>query len=134
MVKPSLFNLTTDYASLANDAGTTVSIISPGGAIIAGASFATYNFDTVIGKQASLNRIQISSSKNSNIRYSTQTLAYSRSGSPGPYTVLAYAFRTSPSTLRCRVYIQNPYIDTLTTEAGNETFTFHIDTFIPPFT
>lgn len=133
MVKPSLFNLTTDYATLGNDAGGTGSATVAGAQVIAGAGHLEYSQDLFIGAQASINRLQISSSKDSNIRYSTQLLSYGRTGSLGTYSIVAFAYRIAPSTLRCSVYIQNPYAGAMTTAAGDETFIFYIDTFIPPF-
>lgn len=133
MTQPSKFILSTDFATLKNDAQTSTSVTFPASTVVVGSSYAEFHVDLVIGKQASLNRIQIASSKDSNKRYIGKTLGYSRSGSLGAYTILAYTTRISSSTLRCTVYLQNLYGGNMTSEAGNETFSFFIDTFIPPF-
>lgn len=133
MVKPSLFILTTDYATLGNDDGTTISVTAPGFQPIGAGATLTYSTDVVIGAKASLNRIQISSSKDSNTPYETLSLSFLRVGSPSPYNIVAYAFRIDTSTLRCQIIIPNPTGAPMITEAGDETFTFDIDTFIPPF-
>lgn len=137
MTKPSNFIMTTDYATLQNDDGTSTTVTAPGSASVPGSSYVEYHTDLTIGAQASINRVQIASSKDSNTRFATQALYYLRTGTVGgvatPYNILAFAYRTSATNLRCQVYIPNPNLTTLTTASGNETFTFYIDTFIPPF-
>lgn len=133
MVKPSDFILNTDYATLKNDNEATVSVTAPGSAALASGGSLTYSADRVIGSKASINRVQISSTKDSNIKYGTNALIYSRTGSLGSYSIYAYVFSSGPDTVRFQVLIPNPYGAPMTTEAGDETFNFDIDTFIPPF-
>lgn len=137
MTKPSNFILTTDYATLQNDDGASTTITAPGSVSVSGSSYVEYHVDLTIGAMASINRVQIASSKDSNTRYATQSLIFLRTGTVGgvstPYNILAFAYRTSATNLRCQVYIPNPSASTLTTASGSEIFTFYIDTFIPPF-
>lgn len=137
MTTPNQFILTSDFASLKNDAGTTVKVTFPGSSSVAGGSYKEVATDVVIGTKASINRTQISSSKDANTRYAGLYLSYTRTGThagvASPYTLFAFVYRTSPTTLRCSAYVANPYAGTLTTAATDETFTFYVDTFIPPF-
>jgi hypothetical protein len=142
MVKPSQFILTTDYATLKNDDADSTSVTAPGAQVVPAAvgplgGYLEYHTDLEVGVQGSITRLQISSSKQSNIVYSTRTLSLDRTGTvlgmPAIYSVVAFTYRVGPTTLRCQVYIQNPNADPLTTEAGNETFTFYVNTFIPPY-
>ena len=137
MTKPSNFLVTTDYATLQNDDGGTTTVTAPGSASVTGSGSVEYHSDLAIGANASINRVQISSSKDSDTRYATQALYFQRSGTAGgsatSYNILAFVYRTSATNLRCQIYIPNPSSSTLTTASGNETFTFHVDTFIPPF-
>ena len=137
MSTPSNFIANSDFATFKNDDGTVATVLFTGSTNVAGNSSSTVTTDITIGEQASVNRIQISSSKDSSLRYSTLSLSYNRtgtvSGSPAPYDIFAIVTRTSATNLRCSVYVPNPYGSTLTTASGNETFTFYIDTFLPPF-
>lgn len=137
MVKPSSFITSSDYATLKNDDSTIATVVFPASVAIAGSGSRTETFDVTIGAKGAINRIQISSSKDSSKRYVTQTLAYTRTGTvggfPTPYSILAFVSRTSATNLRCTVYVPNPSGSTLTTASGDETFVFYIDTFIPPF-
>ena len=143
MTKPSQFILNTDYATLKNDASGTVSVTAPGSQVVPAAvgpvgGYLEYHTDIEIGVAGSITRLQISSSKESNTVYSTRTLDILRLGTvlgfPGvPYNIIAFTYRTAPTTLRCIVYVSNPNTDPLTTAVGDETFTFYVNTFIPPY-
>lgn len=133
MATPTNFILNSDFASLKNDDGTSVSVTFGGSTVISANSTASVTQDVVIGAQSSINRVQIASSKDSNKRYSTQALSFSRVGSAGIYNIYAFVSRISSTTLRCRVYVPNPFGSSLTTASGDETFTFYIDTFLSPF-
>lgn len=143
MTKPSQFILTTDYATLKNDDSDSSTVTAPGAQVVPAAigpvgGYVEYHTDVSIGTQGAISRLQIASSKGSDIVYSTRTLSFNRTGTilgnPADYSIIAFAYRVAPTTLRCQVYIQNPNSDPLVTEAGNETFTFYLNTFLAPFT
>lgn len=143
MVKPSHFILTTDYATLKNDDSDALQVTAPGAQAVPSATgplggFLEYHQDIEVGAQGSVTRLQISSSKDSNTVYSTRDLSVQHNGTVGGipgflYSVTAFTYRVSSTTIRCQVYILNPYSGILTTETGDETFTFYINTFIPPY-
>lgn len=137
MPKAESFILSTDFATLKNDAAASTSVTAPGSATVVGGSYVEYHSDLNIGVVGSLTRIQVSSSKNSNSIQVTRFVAGSRTGvvlgSPAAYGIYAFVYRLDSDTLRCQVYIPNPYADSLTTEAGDETFTFYVNTFLPPY-
>lgn len=137
MLQPSKFITNSDFATLKNDNGGSTSITFLGSTSISGSSFSQLTSDLTIGARASINRLQISSSKDASTRYATLSLGYTRTGTssaaPASYGIVAYVSRTSATNLRFAVYVPNPYGASLTTESGNETFTFYINTFIPPF-
>lgn len=137
MVKPSDFILSTDYATLKNDADASISVVVPGSQSIPGTTGANYSYlefyaDSSIGVQGSIIQSQIASSKDSTKYCIALNKLYTRNGSLGTYSVVCVIIRTSPTNLRCLVYIPNPYATTLTTEAGDETIYFDVTTFIPP--
>jgi hypothetical protein len=137
MPVPGNFISTTDYATFKNDNHTSSSVTFLGSINIGGAATYSQTLNIAIGQTGAINRIQISSSKDSNRRYSTLSLSYSRNGSsggsPASYTITVFVSRTSNTNLTLTVYVANPYNTTLTTEGTNETFNFYVDTFIPPF-
>lgn len=143
MYNPEKFILSTDFATLKNDADTTVQVTFPGSQIIAGSvgpagSYAERHVDVNIGAQGAISRIQISSSKDSNIIHPARNVFYTRNGTvlgfSATYTIDAFVYRISPTTMRCSLFVPNPYSDPLTTESGDETMTFEVNTFLPPFT
>lgn len=137
MTKPALFISTTDFPTLKNDATATANGIIAGSLTIAGGSHVTNFGDVTIGTLGSLARGRISSTKNSSDFYLGQIILFDRTGTqggfPAPYTVAAFMFRIAPTTLRLQIYISNPYAGTLTCEAVDETITFYLNTFVPPF-
>lgn len=144
MTKPEDFILSTDYATLKNDATGITTVSIPASQVIPASigpngSYLEYHSDLEIGTIGALTRIQISSTKDSNAIYATRTADYGRTGSTpsGPgissYSVDAFLYRISPTTVRCQVYILNQYPEPLTTEAGVETITFYVNTFLAPY-
>jgi len=142
MPKPESFTSSTDFATLKNDARASAQVTAPGSQVIpatigVAASYLEYHADLAVGAPGAVMRVQIASSKNSNIIQVTQNTGGVRLGTllgfPNPYNISAFAYRLSPTTVRCQVYIPNPNSDPLTTAAGDETFTFYINTFLPPF-
>lgn len=136
------FILSTDYATLKNDNETTVQVTFPGSVIVggsvlpAGTSMERHT-DVTIGAQGAISRIQISSTKDASIIHPARNVYYNRTGTvlgfSTPYTIVAFVYRISPTTMRCTALVTNPTSDPLTTEAGDETFTFYVNTFLPPF-
>ena len=130
MTKPESFISTTDYATLKNDGTATLTITLPASVAIASSTNYTLTSDVTVGTAGSSDRAQIHSSR-LNKRYVTNLLSIDRSGTD-PYTILVSLYRTSATNLRAVVDIRNPYGSTLTTESTAETFTFYVNTFLPP--
>lgn len=137
MVKPSNFIMNSDYATLANDDTGIATVTIPGGVSVPAGGTYIQSVDIAIGATASINRIQFSSSKDFNTRYSAiGFMGWTRIGTvlgaTASYEVYAIPHRISSGFLRLDAYIPNPYGDVLIGDSGNETLTFYIDTFIPP--
>lgn len=137
------FILTTDFATLKNDNSGNTTVTFPASQSVPAAvgstgGYTIFTSDLTIGVQGALTRTQISSSKDSNIPYTVRRLSYQRSGivsgSPASYTIDAFTFRLNANTIRFQVMVMNPYSSALTTATGAETFTFFINTFLPPYT
>lgn len=137
MPRAESFILTTDFATLKNDALGSTSTTAPGSVVIPPTAYVEYHADLNIGVLGSITRIQISSSKNANAIQVTRSVSGFRIGTslgfPAPYGISAFVYRLNPTTIRCQVYIPNPYSDPLTTAIGDETFVFYINTFLPPY-
>ena len=137
MTKPENFISTTDYATLKNDATITFQVTIPGGTVILGGG--TYNLgqDFTVGSIGASERAKIASSKDGNIFYSTLQMSTVRVGTvlgfPAVYNTNAYLRRSGPNTLRAELVIFNPYSDPLTGEAGDQVFTYEVNTFLSPF-
>ncbi|SIC60149.1 hypothetical protein [Mycobacteroides abscessus] len=136
MSKPERFIYSSDFATLKNDDDGLTTVTVVGGAVIgAGATYAVSS-DLTVGSQLGESRIRISSSKIGSSRHYAGYLGVNRTGtvggSPFSYTIYALVSRINATQVRCICIIQNPYGAALTAAAGNETFTFKINTFIPP--
>lgn len=135
MSKPERFISNSDYASLKNDGVTTLTVTFDEPTIPASTTVVRTATATV-GQAGATDRAQIHSSKLGN-RYLGNTLLVARTGNDGfgpvSYSIVAELFRSSPDVVTASVSVRNPYGSTLTTEAGAETFTFYVATFIPPF-
>lgn len=140
--QPSQFILTTDFPTLKNDFFGSGTITIAGSIVIPGSGTASGFGDVTIGVQGSVVRGRISSTKNLDtvgdpIAYTGQNIAFSRTGtvlgSPASYQVFAFMFRSASTKLRFQVYILNPYVDPLTTEAGTDVIFLYANTFIPPY-
>lgn len=128
---PSDFIQTTDFATTKQDNSAIATVVLPGSTSVPGSGSVEFHTDVVIGAKAAITRMQIASSKYlSNDRNVCSQLIRTYSG---PYQAAAYATRINATTLRCSVFIPNPSAVGMTTVAGDETFTFYIDTFLPPF-
>lgn len=138
MTKPSNFIKSSDYPTLKNDiTKADVTVTVPSSITVAGSGSASYSTDVVMGVQGALSSSRISSSKDSNIWYKAQMVVYTRTGTNDgfttPYNVVAFVWRVNATTLRCQVFIPNPYSTALICEAGVETISFHVNSFVPPF-
>lgn len=137
MTKPTDFISTTDYATLKNDASTTLTVVVPGSASMPMNTVNNYTTTATIGQAGSSIRGRGNSSRNATIWYVANQVSFQRtgtlSGSPTPYTLTAVVYRTAPDTLTLLATIFNPYAGTLTTQSGSETITFEVSTFLSPF-
>lgn len=137
MTKPENFISTTDYATLKNDGYITFSVTLPGGIVVPANDTYTQGQDFTIGSIGASERARIASSKDGNIFYSTLQLSTLRFGSvlgtPTIYNNNAYLRRSGANTLRAELVVYNPYSDPLITEAGDQVFTFEVNTFLSPF-
>jgi hypothetical protein len=137
MPKPESFIASSDYATLKNDGFITFSLTLPGGIVVPGSTNYTQGQDFTVGKIGASERARIASSKDGNAFYSTLQLSTLRfgstAGSPTIYNNNAYLRRSGPNTLRAELVIYNPYTDPLVTEAGDQVFTFEVNTFLSPF-
>lgn len=137
MPRPESFIATTDFPTLKNDDSGDTTITIPASVNIAGNGYAEYTADVVAGSSGAIQSSRIASSKDSNKWYQAQVVVLNRTGLnggfPASYNVAFFIRRLSTTTLRCEVLIPNPYGTTLTTEAGVETVSYHINTFIPPY-
>lgn len=137
MNNPQDFDITSDFATLKNDNSGDISVTFPGSFSVPGNGLSQFTNTINIGTRGAALRTRASSSKDSNTWYVCSSLSYMRTGMSGgfsaSYSVVAAASRTSPTTITVVALVLNPYSGTLVTEAGNETFSFHLNTFLPPF-
>jgi len=137
MTKPSDFIESSDYASLANDDNGEVSVTFPGSQSIPPNTMKVFSTTINLGSLGSSMRWRICSNKDSNKWFVGAQLQYDRNGSiPGTavtYSIIAVVTKTSPTAVTVLAIVLNPYSDTLITEAGDETFQLHANTFVPPF-
>lgn len=137
-MKASDFIQTSDYATLKNDAKTTLTVTLPATASIGASSVGTWTSTTTVGVPGSSIRARISSSVGSTV-YMMNTVAYSSStgatvsGMPIGYDIYATVHRVSATQVRLSVFIPNPYGDTMNITGLARTITAVIATFLPPF-
>lgn len=134
-MNPSQFIITSDYATLKNDATGQLSVTVPSSVVVgAGSTFSTSS-SIEIGVAGASERSQIHSSKTGQY-YVGNMLDIIKNGNAGGtalYDVFVDLSRTGPTTLTMTATIFNPYGVTLTGESGAETFTADVATFLPPF-
>lgn len=131
------FILTSDFATLKNDALGTISVTIPNVTSIPAATVYSWSNEIVIGAVGSSVRAVIYSSKDIRKFYST-TVFFSYmggtvSGSPTSVDIFCYLHRTSKTTLRLTCFLQNPYGSTMTITGLSQTVTANFATFLPPF-
>lgn len=137
MSKPNNFISNSDFPTLKNDAVGDADITVTGLATISGSGSASYSADLTIGVQGSVTRSRFKSTVTDTTWHSGTQREFIRtgeeSGSPAQYSMYAFTYRLDANTVRCVVYIPNPYGTTLTLSATTYTISFHVNTFIPPF-
>lgn len=137
MSQPNSFILSSDFPTLKNDEKVKVEGTILGGITVPASDVVSAFVDVEVGTNGAPTRCRISSSKNNNYQYVTSTVTFNRSGtvsgSPTSYGVLCFIQRVSATTIRFQVNINNPYGSDLTTEAGDDTITWYVSTFIPPY-
>lgn len=136
-MRPEEFILTTDYATLKNDDSGLLSLVVPGSMSLgSGAVYSNFTDINLGGDSVNL-RAQINSSRTSTIWTASSQVAFNRTGTLGgmsvPYTLLSAIDRIDVGTLRVSVGMFNPYPGTMITQAGSETITFDMRTFLSPF-
>jgi len=137
MTKPESFIATTDYATLKNDDTDILFVTLPSSAIIPAADIITFTQDKAIGVASASIRSMINSSKD-NIRYVSNTIAYSQAGgtvggSPTNYEIYVTVHRVSDNIVRLSCFIPNPYGSTLSITGLSQTIVANVATFLPPF-
>lgn len=131
---PENFIITSDFATLKNDStAVTASVVIPSAYVVASGASAEWHSDIVAGTKGAAMRARIRSSKYGSRWLAAPQTNYTRTGSLGTYTLVAYVYLVSAGTLRCSVSLSNPAGSSMTTEAGTETIDFSVSTFIPPF-
>jgi hypothetical protein len=95
--------MSSDFASLKNDDGVTVSVTVPGGQVVGASSKFTVSTDVTVGTKNAAIRAQVTSSKFSGATYVTHQIYFLRSGTvtglAATYDVYAYVTRPDATTL-----------------------------------
>lgn len=123
------------HDTLKNDAYATGTVTIPGSLVLPANGRALYTADVTVGSAGSLADIRVQSSKQGSQDYPISVQAVFGRLGPGanPYNVYADAYHISASVMRIEAYAINPYILPISSEAGDETFTFKIRTYKAPF-
>jgi hypothetical protein len=135
---PENYIITTDYATIKNDAIGSMTINLPSSVSIPSRGMATYSSDITIGTVGSSMRSAIYNSSTNRYQYATQTLYIYTSGAVNGgfavgYDLYATVFRIDATTVRLGVFIPNPYNSTLTINSLGQTITAELATILPPF-
>jgi hypothetical protein len=137
MTAPENFISTTDYATLKNDATTTLSVTVAGALSIATSTIHTDTTSATLGTAGAILRGQINSSRASSTWYVANAASFTRTGTVGgvgsSYSLNVSIIRTAATTVQLIAAIYNPYASALTTQAGTETITYSINSFLSPF-
>lgn len=136
MTKPESFILTSDYATLKNDAVGSLTVVLPSGTVIPAGGINQWSDTITIGTVGSSIRVRLVSTEN-NVIYSTNTVGYVHTtGASGPatdYLIYATVHRINPTQVRLTVFIPNPYGSDLTVSGMGYTISARIATFLSPF-
>lgn len=131
MVKPSQFILDTDYATLKNDTSNIAQVTIPANSVIPANGYTEHSVDIVAGLPGSLIQAQIGDTYMGQVIVGNQVVFDHSTATP--YSVLCMAYRINATTVRCTAYRPNPYNTNTTGINQAITYTFYIDTFLPPF-
>lgn len=137
MNRPNKFIINSQFPTQKNEDRVSGIVLIPGSISVPAGATGTATLSLTSGSIGSLTRGQIVSSKNPTNRYATQAITFNRtgtvSGSPAPYQIVAFIWRSAPQTVSFQVLLKNPYAATLTGEAGNENITFYANQFVAPY-
>lgn len=131
--QPSQFIITSDFPTLKNEGAVSGSIVIPGSIAIAGGGNATGVITMSSGQVGSLSRGRIASTKNFDNWYTGQGIIFNRTGSVGPYGIVAFMWRPSSTQINFQVIINNPSASPMVGEAGDETIYFYSNQFVAPY-
>lgn len=136
-MRPEDYLLTTDFATLKNDATGTLTVTLPNTLSIPGATTYQNGQDITIGTSGASFRARMGSTKN-NKWYNSTTVVYAYSsgatvdGSPSPYIVFTTLSKISADVVRLTVFIPNGYGSTMSISGLSQTITAVVATFLPP--
>lgn len=136
MTKPDNFILNSDYATLKNDAISSISLTLPSSTTVGARSVRIFSTDLEIGVAESSLRVRMMTTKD-NIWRPLSTVSYvyptgsSISGDPS-YLLYLCVNRVSPTTIRLSAFIPNQYPSTATITGLSQTITAYVATFLPP--
>jgi hypothetical protein len=137
MNRPNKFIINTQFPTQKEQGDAIGSIIIPSNVNISAGATASGAATVSIGTAGSISRGQIVSSKSPGNRYATQVITYpytgTVSGSPAPYQVIAFMWRSGPNSLTFQVLINNPYGATLIGQSGAETISFYSAQIVAPY-
>jgi len=135
--QPESFILDSDFPTLKNDNTGSATVVIPGSVSIPGNGSVEFHTDITIGVQGAITRGRIQSSANANKWTVGNAASFNRFGSNSGfgalYNVYIFMWRVNATTLRCQVYLPNPYSSTTTGITSSETINFYVNSFIPPF-
>ena len=139
MTKPSNFTLSSDYATLKNDATGTLSVTLPSGVVIPAATVYTQTDTISIGTPGASYRSRVNSTKRTQWLISKSIIYSYSSGATIPpsvsvnYDIFVSIVKQSSTQVVLRVSIPNAYTDPMTVSGLAQTVTAHVATFLPPF-
>jgi hypothetical protein len=138
MTKPKNFNVTTDYATLKNDAKGTMNLVINTGVVIPPGGSYTYETFLDLGTRNAGMRVQMKSSRygdNWTVGTSMQTKIIDDIAPYGSFDdyFVANVQRVSPTRLRLYLIVVNFSPVNMTIVGGGQTITAEINTFLSPF-
>jgi len=137
MYEAEKFILTTDYSTMKNDGHATTSLTIPGSINIAAGTTQTYSSTVSLGTSGGIYSAKIYLPTVS-AWFPGEFFTYALVGStptisPAIYSVILNVFRSSSTQVTFQAFINNPYSNTLTTNASSVTLNADITSFLPPF-
>lgn len=137
MNNPNNFIVTTDFATIKNDdSDNTLSVTIPSSVVVGPGSIYTQTSVVTVGSSVSNIRGRIRSSKDGRWVVGGSISIY-RIGTniygPAFYDILVTITRESATQVRLTAFIRNIDTIAITCEAGAETFSAEVNTFLSPF-